>query len=624
MKDFSEALKNLPDGPGVYLMMDAEGTIIYVGKAINLKRRVRSYFVPSPLGKTPKVRAMVEHVDHFEYVRVGTELEALVLESNFIKEHAPKYNIILRDDKQYPFIKVTREKFPRLLKVRRIEDDGAAYFGPYPNAYAVNDIIRLLQRVYGIRTCSLDLEAGQSLSRPCLNYFIGQCPAPCVGEADEEAYLLKIQKIKDFLKGKDGPIRDQLKEKMQEASDSLHFERAAHFRDDLLHLDALQERQKVTFTSGKDADFIAFARGSAQITVEVFFVRDGKVVDRVHFSMEAPFQEEAEEIISSFLKQFYSEAAYIPGEILVETEPCDRAAIEEYLSSRMERKVRIRVPQRGDKKDLLDTVRGNAEEALIQNEERRARRERNKDQGIRALEDLLDLKDLSRIEAYDISNLSGVQNVGSMVVYERERKNPKEYRKFRIRSVDGPDEYASQREMLSRRFDHGLEDRSSVKSPETGFGVFPSLILMDGGKGQVHLAQEILQKRGLSIPVAGLIKDDSHQTRSIFYEEKEIPLDRTTPLYRYLYAIQEEVHRFAISYHRQVRSKDMVRSELDEIKGIGKKRRLGLLRAFGSVENIKKASAEELAQAEAMTLKSAQRVYDHFHQKAPSGEEGEE
>lgn len=623
MKDFSESLKSLPEGPGVYLMFDDQGTIIYVGKAINLRRRVRSYFVPSPQAKTPKVLAMVEHIDHFEYILASSEVEALVLESNFIKEHAPKYNILLRDDKQYPLIKVTREKFPRLLKVRQIADDGASYFGPYPNAYAVNDIIRLLQRVYGIRTCNLDFDQGKTLSRPCLNFFIGQCPGPCVGKADEEAYLTHISEIKDFLKGKDKPIRAMLEEKMKEASDSLHFERAAHFRDDLYHLDELKERQKVTFTHGADADFIALARGDAAIMVEVFFVRDGKVVDRVHFSMDAPYQEDSAEIISSFLKQFYAEAAYIPGEILVESSPPDRAALEAFLSERMGRKVRIRVPQRGDKKELLATVRDNAEEAFLQNEKRKDRRERNREKGILALEEFLGGKTLSRIEAYDISNLSGVQNVGSMVVYDREKKNPKEYRKFRIRTVEGPDDYASQREMLSRRFDHGLRDRALGKKAETGFALFPSLILMDGGKGQVHLAEEILRDRGLSIPVAGLVKDDKHQTRAIFYEEKEWPLERTSALYRFLYGIQEEVHRFAISYHRDLRKKEMVRSELDEIQGIGKKRRLGLLRAFGSLERIRKASAEELAQAEAMTPKAAQKVYDHFHSKAPSPAEEE-
>lgn len=616
MKDFSESLKDLPESPGVYLMYDAQGTIIYVGKAVNLRRRVRSYFAPNPKDHTPKVRAMVSHVDHFEYIIVENEVEALVLESNFIKEHAPKYNIILRDDKQYPFIKLTREKFPRLLKVRKIEDDGASYFGPYPNAYAVNDIIRLLQRVYKIRSCSLDLDAGKTLSRPCLNYYIDQCPAPCVGIADEEEYLKNIREVRDFLNGKDGKIRAMLKEKMEKAAKGLHFERAAHFRDDLYSLDELKAKQTVTFTSGKDADFVAFARGTAEITAEVFFVRDGKVVDRVHFSMDTPYQEEPGEIVSSFLKQFYFESVYVPGEILVETEPSDKEAIEKYLSQRMERKVEIRVPLRGDKRDLLDIVRGNAQEALVQNERRRDRRERNKDKGIKALEELLGLSDLDRIEAYDISNISGVQNVGSMVVFSRERKNPKEYRKFKIRTVEGPDEYASQREMLSRRFDHGLKDRAEGRSTTTGFGAFPSLILMDGGKGQVHLAEEILEERDLSIPVAGLVKDDKHQTRALFYREKEYPLDPSTPLYKYLYVIQEEVHRFAISYHRKLRNKDMVRSELDEIKGIGKKRRLGLLRAFGTVEGVKKASAEELAQADSMNAAAARAVYNHFHNES--------
>ncbi len=620
MKDFSFELKQVPERPGVYLMRDAEDTIIYVGKAVNLRRRVRSYFTASSHGKSPKVLAMVEHVDHFEYIVVDNEVEALVLESNFIKEHAPKYNIILRDDKQYPYICIPNESFPRLLKVRHAARDGGTYFGPFPNAYAVNDTIRLLQRLFSIRTCRLDFDKGQQLKRPCLNYDLGRCPAPCVGMADEAQYLKQIEAVKELLRGKDKALREDLKARMKEASDALNFERAAQIRDDLLNLDALQEKQKVTVAGGEDADVIAMARGTAQITMQVFFIRSGKTVDRETFRMEEAYEEEAPEIISSFLKQFYVDASYIPAEVLVDVMPPDAEQIETFLSSRRGRRVRLHVPQRGEKVSLLQTARSNAEEQLIKEEQRRARKERNAEQGIRALEAIVGCA-LGRVEAYDISNISGVQNVGSMVVYDRERKQPKEYRKFKIRTVEGPDEYASQREMLERRFDHGLRDREAGKT-EHGFGAFPSVILMDGGKGQVHVAEEVLRSRGLSIPVVGLVKDDHHTTRALLYRGEEIAPPPTSPLYRYLYAVQEEVHRFAISFHRNLRSKTMLSSELDEIPGIGPARRTALLRAFGSVKRIREADEETLAAVPGMNRRSAAAVTAYFAQHPRPSDEG--
>ncbi len=614
MKDFTEELRQLPDSPGVYLMFDASNTIIYVGKAISLKRRVRSYFQKSNSGKTPKVLAMVEHVDHFEYILVENEVEALVLESNFIKEHAPKYNILLRDDKQYPYIKLTKETYPRILKVRQVHNDGGTYFGPFPNAYAVNDIIKLLQRVYQIRSCSLDIDGGKRLKRPCLYYFIHQCPGPCVDKVDPQKYQEAMDEIRRFLNGHDETIRAMLTENMREAAGELNFERAAAFRDDLVHLDELMAKQEVTFVNGMDADIIAMARGSNRITIQVFFQRGGKVVDRQHFSIREEYQDQRAEVLSSFLKQFYLDAPYIPKEIVVEEAPTDREALEAFLSQKKGQKVRIFVPQRGKKNELLKTAQNNAEEQLTLLERREARKERNTDRGIHELEERLGLSGIHRVEAYDISNTSGVQNVGSMVVYDRERKQPREYRKFKIRTVEGINEYASQREMLRRRFDHGLRDRAEGKT-RTGFGALPDLIMMDGGKGQVNLCQDILRARELSIPVVGLVKDDKHRTRALLYNNKEYALNPRSPLYKYLYAVQEEVHRFAISYHRKLRSKEMVHSQLDDIPGIGPARKRALLDRFHTVEEINKASPEELRAVPGISEKQAKRIVTFLAQE---------
>ncbi len=620
MKDFRAQLKELPDKPGVYLMFNPEGEIIYVGKAINLKRRVSSYFTKSRKGKGPKVDAMVEHVDHFEFIVVDNEVEALVLESNFIKEHEPKYNILLRDDKQYPYICISKEKYPRILKVRQVKEDGAEYYGPYPNAYAVNDTIGLLQGIFKIRNCNLDFDRGQSLKRPCLNYFIDRCPGPCVGKADEDDYGSAVDGLRDFLKGKDKEIREILKAKMHEASEDLNYERAARFRDDLLNLDQLKEKQTVSFTGGKDYDAVAFAAGKSIICVQVLFIRRGKLVDREHFRMSELYREEPAEIVSSFLKQFYIKATYIPNEVLVDTYPEDGEGIEAFLTSKKGSRVSLHVPKRGEKKSIIDMAKSNAGMELTRIEKRIERRERNKDRGVIELENLLGLRDIDRIESYDISNISGAQNVGSMVVYRREKKENKEYRKFKIRTVDGADDYGSQREMLERRFDHGLKDRAEGKSGNTGFAQFPDLILMDGGRGQVGLAEEVLRERGLNIPVAGMVKDDRHTTRALYFRAKEIELDPRSKAYKFLYEVQEEVHRFAIAYHRKLRGKEMVRSELDQIKGIGRKRKTALLKAFGSIDAIKRADIGALTGVEGMNRKSAQNVFEYFNLKGGKDE----
>lgn len=614
MKDFSEELKRLPESPGVYLMRDANNVIIYVGKAISLRRRVRSYFTPSSHGKSPKVLAMVEHVDHFEYIVVDNEVEALVLESNFIKQHRPHYNILLRDDKQYPYICIPQERYPRLLKVRQTKRDGAKYFGPFPNAYAVNDTIRLFQRLFGLRTCRLDFDRGARLKRPCLQYDLGQCPAPCVGLADEAAYQEQVRRVEEVLKGNDREIRAHWTQEMMTASEALDYERAARYRDALYNLDALQEKQKVTLTRGKDADILAMARSGIQIIMQVFFVRGGKVVDRRTFRIREEYQEEEKAVLASFLKQFYLDASYIPGEIYLAQKPEDEETIVAFLRERKGHAVYLRVPKRGDKLALLHTAQANAEEQLTKALAREERKERNKEAGIRALEAIVG-RTLSRIEAYDVSNVSGVQNVGAMVVFDRERKEPKEYRKFKIQSVEGSDDYASQREMLSRRIAHGLRDRDEGKT-NTGFGVLPSVILMDGGKGHVHVAEAVLRAQKLDIPIVGMVKDDRHVTRALFYQEREWALDPRSPLYHYLYAVQEEVHRFAITYHRRLRTSAMTQSALDAIPGIGQKRRTALLRAFGSMDRMKEASVEDLAAPEGMTRQAAQAVWTYLQDEA--------
>lgn len=613
MRDFSEELKKLPRKPGVYLMKDAHDNIIYVGKAISLRNRVKSYF-QNDHRAAPKVRAMVEHIDHFDYIVVDNEVEALILESNFIKEHRPKYNILLRDDKQYPYIKVTNEKFPRLLKVRRVLDDGAKYFGPYPNALAVNDVIQLLRRVYKIRTCRLNFDKGQTRKRPCLNYFIHQCDAPCVGKADENLYMENIGKVEAFLGGQTGEIKNLLETRMKEAAKELKFEQAAKYRDDLYQTERLMEKQSVTFAKDSDADLIASYRKEDLACVQIFFLRGGKVVDREHFMFYNVQGEETPTVLANFMKQFYLYMAYVPPQILIEEMPEDAEVLERYLSDKKGTKVTLHVPQRGAKHDLLEKVRLNAREMFDKEERRLEKRERDKNAGIRQLEELLGMDGIDRIEAYDISNISGVQNVGSMVVFNRERRNPKEYRKFKIRTVEGPDEYASQREMLTRRFRRARKAEEKGET-QSGFGALPDLIIMDGGKGQVNLAKEIVENFGYFIPVMGLVKDEKHRTRGIIYKNEEILLEERSALYRYLYRIQEEVHRFAIEYHRKLRGQEMLRSELDEIPGIGPGRKKALMQKFRTLSNIKAASVEELAECEMISKKLAETIRTFFDQK---------
>lgn len=612
-KELKEKLKELPDLPGVYIMRDKEDEIIYVGKAISLKKRVRQYF-DNNKNKGAKVLAMVSHIDHFEYIIVENEVEALVLESNLIKKNRPKYNIVLRDDKQYPYIKITNEKFPRIQKVRQILDDGAWYFGPYPDAYAVNDSIDLFHIYYPFRTCNLDFSKGQKLKRPCLNFFIKKCKGPCIDKEDQKVYDQAILDVKEFLENKSSQILDWISIKMNEESHKLNFEMAAIYRDYYKALQTIAQRQKVTDSTKEDMDIIAMSKGSSLIIMQVFFMRDGKIVDREHFVIKNDYRESDNEIFSSFLKQFYLDIIYVPKEILIESEPDDLDTINEFLNQKKKSKVYIHKPKLGKKKDLINMAFTNANDMRIKYEKRLERKDRKKNASVNYLKEILGLKEINRIEAYDISNTSGVLSVGSMVVFEDGFPAKKEYRKFKIKTVEGANDYESLKEVISRRFDQGFKQRENSNTT-TGFGKFPDLILMDGGKGQVNAAEEILNKLNLDIAVAGLVKDDFHKVRGIIYKDIEIPINPRHPLYKLIYEIDEEAHRFAINYHRKLMSNTMKNSQLDQIKGVGEKTKTNLYKHFKSIENIKKASVEELTEVPLVGKKQALEIYKYFKLK---------
>lgn len=610
-EELTEKVKELPDLPGVYIMYNAEGKIIYVGKAISLRKRVRQYF-DNNKNKGAKVLAMVSHIDHFEYIIVGNEVEALVLESNLIKKNRPKYNIVLRDDKQYPYIKLTDEKFPRLLKVRQVKDDGS-YYGPYPDAYAVNDTIDLLKKSYKLRSCNLNFERGDSLDRPCLYYYIHRCDGACIGKADEGAYMEKVGEIRDFLEGKSDKIPNQVLAKMNEASKNQDYEEAAGYRDSYRALSVIRQKQKITdsSSSSEDLDIIAMSKGLSYVTVMVFFMRGGKIIDRQHFTIKDDYKDEKKDIMSSFIKQFYLNIVYIPKEILLEVEPDDLEAIGAFLSAKKKSKVYIHQPKLGRKKELVDMAQENATEMMEKYERLANKGDRKKGKGLEELGELLNLPNLQRIEAYDISNTSGVQSVGSMVVFENGFSARKEYRKFKIKTVEGPNDYASLQEVLERRFKRGIKEKAGGHD-KTGFGHFPDLILMDGGKGQVSAAQEVLYKLGLSIEIAGLVKDDKHTTRAIVYQGEEIPVKKSSQVYKLIYAIQEEAHRFAINYHRKLMEKSMKKSELDSIKGVGEVTKKNLYDHFKTINKMRAASVEELMEVPLVGKKQALEIYKHF------------
>jgi|LFRM01.2.fsa_nt_gb excinuclease ABC subunit C len=619
MFNIEEALKNLPDKPGVYLMKDKNEEIIYVGKAKSLKKRVRQYF-QSTRNNPPKVNAMIKHIQEFEYIIVDNEVEALVLEANMIKDNKPKYNILLRDDKQYPYIKVTlNEKFPRVIKTRQVFKDGGKYYGPYPNATAVNSVIETIHDIYPIRTCKLTLEKNMGKVRPCLNYHLGRCLGTCIGIVDEDFYMGMIHEVIQYLNGKDDSLIQNIEAKMNKSAQDMDYEKAAMYRDQVNSLKLLQEEQKIVSPNLIDQDIIAMARGIEEVCIQIFFIRSGKILGREHFIMEDNFMEDKNEILNSFIKQFYIGTAYVPKEIIIENEIEDLDIITKWLENKRGSKVSIIVPKRGEKFALLELVSKNAKDMLNKYGDKFLKKHRENIKALEEIQNVIDLEELPvRIEAFDISNISGVESVGSMVVFENGEAKKSDYRRFRIRSVTTPDDYGSLEEVLRRRFMRGLQEKETLKLDPVelkGFSSFPDLIMMDGGKGQVNIALKVLDELGINIPVCGLVKDDFHKTRGIIYNNKEIILEKDRLGFRLIYKIQEEAHRFAINYHRSLRTKTMFKSELDDIKGIGEKRKTALLKHFQSIDKIKKASIEELNAVETMNIRAAEQLYNHFNKK---------
>ena len=616
-----EELKKLPAKPGVYIMHGEKDEIIYVGKAISLKNRVRQYF-QSSRNKGAKIERMVTHITRFEYIITDSELEALVLECNLIKEHRPKYNTMLKDDKSYPFIKVTvNEPYPRVLFARRMKKDKARYFGPYTSGGAVKDVIELVRKLYQVRSCNRNLPRDTGKDRPCLYYHMKQCKAPCQGYISQEEYRKNINKVIKFLNGDFQDTISELMEKMQKASEEMRYEDAMEYRDLIRSIEKIGERQKITGYGQEDRDIIAVAMDESEdlrdqdAVVQVFFIRDGKLIGRDHFYLRVAKGDTKSQVLSSFLKQFYAGTPFIPSEIMLQSEIEDAEIIEEWLTTRRKQKVHIRVPKKGTKEKLVELALENARMVLSKDRERIKREEGRTIGAVHEVEEWLGLKNVVRMEAYDISNISGFESVGSMVVYEKGRPKRSDYRKFKIKWVQGPNDYASMEEVLTRRFTH--ESNGEFDS----FARLPDLILMDGGRGQVNIALKVLNDLGIRIPVCGMVKDDHHRTRGLYFNNVEIPIDTSSEGFRLITRIQDEAHRFAIEYHRSLRSKEQVHSILDDIPGIGDTRRKALLRKFKSVENIRDASEEELAQTESMNAGSARQVYEFFHKKCKENEE---
>ena len=618
MFDIQEELKKLPDKPGVYLMHDSRDAIIYVGKAVNLKNRVRQYF-QSSRNKGPKIEKMVTHIERFEYIITDSELEALVLECNLIKEHRPKYNTMLKDDKTYPYIKVTLgETYPRVLFSRQMKKDKSRYYGPYTSAGAVKDTIELIQKLYQLRTCSRVLPRDTGKDRPCLNYHIHQCSAPCQAYISPEEYRERIRGAMDFLNGNYQPILKNLEEKMQEASAALEFEKAMEYRDLLNSVRQVAQKQKITSFDGEDRDIIALAMDDRDAVVQVFFIRGGKLIGREHFHVSLGNEDTPREVISTFIRQYYAGTPFIPREIMLQMEIDDADTISKWLGEKRGQKVYLRVPKKGSREKLVELAEKNARLVLTQDREKIKREEGRTIGAVREIADLLDLGYVRRMEAYDISNTSGFESVGSMVVYEKGKPCRSDYRKFKLKSVTGPDDYASMHEVLTRRFTHGLEEQNENRQKDMpqeygSFTRFPDLILMDGGKGQVNIALQVLDELKLNIPVCGMVKDDHHRTRGLYYNNVEIPIDRHSEGFRLITRIQDEAHRFAIEYHRSLRSKGQVHSILDDIPNIGPGRRKALMRQFASLDEIRNASVEMLKEVPSMNEKAALCVYQFFH-----------
>ncbi len=617
MFQMEEELKKLPGQPGVYIMHDAKDAIIYVGKAISLKNRVRQYF-QSSRDKTAKIKQMVSKIARFEYIVTDSELEALVLECNLIKEHRPRYNTMLKDDKTYPYIKVTAsEEYPRILFSRQMKKDKNKYFGPFTSAGAVKDTIELIRKIYRIRACSRKLPQDMGKDRPCLYYHIHQCDAPCQGYISQADYQESVKQAVGFLNGQYEPVMKYLEEKMMAASETMEFEKAIEYRDLLDSVKKVAQKQKITSQSMEDRDIIAMAKDERDAVVQVFFVRDGKLIGREHFHMNLTGSESKAEILNSFVKQFYAGTPFVPHEIWVQEELEDAEVIASFLTARRGQKVRFVVPKMGEKERLVELAEKNAKMVLSQDKEKIKREELRTIGAMNQIGSWIGLSGIKRVEAYDISNISGFESVGSMIVYENGRPKRNDYRKFRIRTVQGPNDYASMREVLLRRFSHGLEETRKLEA-EGGdlamgsFTRFPDLLMMDGGRGQVNIALEVLRELQLEIPVCGMVKDDNHRTRGLYYQNVEIPIDRHSEGFQLITRIQDEAHRFAIEYHRSLRSKEQVRSVLDDIKGIGPARRKSLMRTFKTIEAVREASVEELEAAPQMNRAAAEAVYTFF------------
>lgn len=619
MFNFEEELKKLPRKPGVYIMRDDKDVILYVGKAINLHNRVRSYFREN-IGRGPAIDQMVSLIARFEYIVTDSELEALVLENNLIKENSPKYNTLLKDDKTYPYIKVTvGEDYPRILFSRTMKKDKSRYFGPYTSAAAVKDTIELLNKLYQLRTCNRVLPRDTGLERPCLNYHIKQCLAPCQGYVSKEEYRQQVAGALEFLNGNYSPILKDLEEKMNKAAEELEFEEAARYRDLLSSVRQVSQKQKITEGVGEDKDILALYQDETEAVVQVFFVRDGKLIGREHYYMTHVPENNKPAILQDFVKQFYAGTPFIPKELMLQYEIEDAELIEKWLSERKGSRVYLKVPKIGSKEKLVELAAQNAKLVLSQDREKLKREEGRTIGAVKEISDLLQLPltGTARMEAYDISNINGFENVGSMVVYEKGKPKRSDYRKFKIKSVSGPDDYACMREVLTRRFRHGMEESKELEEQEMdqeygSFTKFPDLILMDGGRGQVNIALSVLEELGINIPVCGMVKDDNHRTRGLYYHNIELPIDTHSEGFKLITRIQDEAHRFAIEYHRSLRSKTQVKSVLDDIPGVGPARRKALMRHFKSLEEIRQASVEELMEIPEMNERTAEEIVTFF------------
>ena len=618
MFQFEEELKKLPARPGVYIMRDSHDAILYVGKAINLRNRVRSYFREN-IGRGPMIDKMVTLIDRFEYIVTDSELEALVLENNLIKEHSPKYNTLLKDDKTYPYIKVTMgEEFPRVMFSREVKKDKSKYFGPYTSAAAVKDTIELLNKLYRLRTCNKRLPQDMGKSRPCLNYHIHQCMGPCQGYISREEYAKLVAGAMEFLNGNYGPIQKELEEKMQAAAAGMEFEEAARYRDLLSSVKQVSQKQKITDSDLEDKDILALYQDEKDVVVQIFFIRNGKLIGREHYYMTQAGGKNKSEILGEFVKQFYAGTPFVPRELMLQYQIEDLELLESWLTQKRGSRVYIKVPKIGTKEKLVELAAQNAKLILTQDKERLKREEGRTIGAVKEIAELLGLEYVERMEAFDISNISGFENVGSMVVYEKGKPKKSDYRKFRIKSVSGPDDYACMKEVLTRRFVHGMQEEKELElqNIETAYGSFskfPDLILMDGGRGQVNIALSVLKELNIFIPVCGMVKDDNHRTRGLYFNNVELPIDSRSEGFKLITRIQDEAHRFAIEYHRSLRSKDQVKSVLDDIPGVGPARRKALMRHFKSLEEIRKAQVEELLAIPEMNQKVAEQIFAFFH-----------